>query len=76
MRYWIVRPVVNGYEMQMIIFGTESAMLDYIKNKIKFPTSYNEISYEIVSALEGIGFKVYCASEPENKNENVSTNVD
>ena len=60
MQYWIVKPIVNGFETAMIMFGTEAELLKYLQERIKLPSSYNSIPYDAVEAFEKFGFKVYC----------------
>lgn len=73
MSYFIVRTIVNGFETTFIVFGTESAVREYLSKSFRIPTTYSSIDYNTVKHLEDIGFKVYCApmsnDKPESKDE-------
>jgi hypothetical protein len=74
MTYWIVKPIINGFELTTIMFGTERELKKYVDMSFRCPVNYGSVSYDIVSKLEQLGFKVYClpasASETtENKSE-------
>jgi hypothetical protein len=67
MRYWLLKPILNGFETAMLMFGTESALVEYVKGRINLPVSYSAIDYDTVSHLENLGLKVYCLpAEPVN----------
>lgn len=60
MSYWMLKPILNGFETVIICFGTEKMLIDYVKSRINLPISYSKIDYETVSHLENLGMKVYC----------------
>lgn len=67
MSYWMLKPILNGFEAVIICFGTEKMLIEYVKSRINLPISYSQIDYETVSHLENLGMKVYCLpAEPVN----------
>ena len=77
MRYWLLKPILNGFETAMLMFGTESALVEYVKSRINLPISYSAIDYDTVSHLENLGLKVYCLpAEPVNMESPVETEME
>lgn len=58
-KYWIVKPIINGFEFTTIMYGEQDSVRSYIENFIKTPTTFTEISEDIVNALFTIGIKIY-----------------
>ena len=59
MSYWLVKPIINGFEMTMVFYSEEESLKEYITNVLGVTTSYRVIEPEIVSALSAMGFKIY-----------------
>lgn len=59
MKYWYVKPIINGFELYFIAVGSEKSLLEYLKNNFKCPISYEEVTYDVVSLFEKINCKVY-----------------
>ena len=58
-KYFVVKPIVNGFETVMIMYGEESDIRNYIKYVMDIPCSYNIINEQFARNLFDIGFKVY-----------------
>ena len=59
MNYWIVRPIINGFELSIIMYGSEASLKSYIETYFKCPVNYSDVNYERIAVLEQFGFKVY-----------------
>lgn len=71
MQYWIVKPIVNGFETALLMFGTETELVKYLQERIKMPSSYTSIPYDTVLVFEQFGFKVYCLPAERAVSENM-----
>lgn len=58
-QYWIVRPIINGFESFALFYGTQDGLISYIKNNIPGTVSYFQISTEIAKSVSNIGMKCY-----------------
>jgi hypothetical protein len=68
-KYWIVRPIINGFELTTIMYGSEESLRIYIENSFKCPINYTDVDYSNVRLLEQLGFKVYCVPNHEINND-------
>ena len=58
-KYWLVRPVVAGFETTMCVYGTEEELRDYLQKYLSGITSYAEIPEDIAQMLMSLSFKMY-----------------
>lgn len=72
MKFWLVRPIIRGFELHMIMCGSEDGVKEYVQNQLPYPVAYTDIGEDAVRAFEKAGFKVYYAFDPTtetNKND-------
>lgn len=64
-RYFIVRFMVGGYEVSILVFGSEQGVVQTIQKTIKGPIFLISISKSTAFALQNdLGMKVYaCLSD-------------
>ena len=70
-RFWIVKPVVNGFETNMIMYGTQEELEQYVRNNIGGQVNYIGISSDIVNPLTTIGMKIYMCPTIEEETDNL-----
>ena len=76
MNYWIVRPIINGFELSIIMYGSEVSLKAYIETYFKCPVNYGDVDYSKIAILEQFGFKVYHLPIIEDKVETEETKND
>lgn len=58
-KYWIVRPIINGFETCMCLYGTEEELRQYIQATLNGVTSYAEATEDIAQMFLRLAIKVY-----------------
>lgn len=60
-RSWIVKPVINGFQFQLLVWGTEEEMRSYMEHEFKECPAYRGATEEEVDQMSKMGAKVYLA---------------
>lgn len=60
---WKYTMMVNGFQTNVFIRGTEDEMLAYAKSELPYEGSYHAIDFEMAEALGKLGIPVYCAPQ-------------
>lgn len=58
-KYFAVKPIVNGFEMVMVLYGEEDDIKKYIEYVLRVPSTYTIINERFARNLFDIGFKIY-----------------
>lgn len=77
-KYWIVRPIINGFETCMCLYGTEEELRQYIQVMLNGVTAYAEATEDIAQMFLRLAMKVYmCPNiiQEEQKQEETEENV-
>lgn len=62
-RYWIVRYIYNGFEMAMLVYGTEQEMQSYAESELGYTPRYRGATDEEVEASKVLAMKRYIAPQ-------------
>ena len=57
--YWLVRPIVSGFETTMCVYGTEEELREYLQKYLSGITSYAQITEDVAQMLTQLSFKLY-----------------
>lgn len=60
-RYWLVMVCVEGFESVMLMYGTRTEMLDYMRDGFRYTVHYRyrNASEEDVAMAKKLGIKAY-----------------
>lgn len=75
--YWLVRPIVSGFETAMCVYGTEEELREYLQKYLSGITSYAQITEDVAQMLTQLSFKIYMCpkvvkQEPEEPEQLVA----
>ena len=62
-KYFVVRPIINGFEAILLMYGQETDIKKYIEFVLATNCTYSAINKDFARNLFDIGFKVYMCPE-------------
>ena len=62
-RYWLVKRSENGFEMQMMVYGTENELWAYMESEFGHTLRYSGATDEEVAAAKVLKMKCYLAPD-------------
>ena len=64
-KYWLFSGIVNGFETNMLLYGSEQGVKQYIEEAIRLVGAYRVIAPVVAEALMQVGMKMYTFIERE-----------
>lgn len=62
-RYWTVKPTIKGFEMVLVVYGTEDDVREYMESEFGYMPGYCGTQEKELEILRGMGAKFYLAPE-------------
>ena len=59
MEYFVVKPLINGFECVFFAYGTTDSVKDYMEKVLQAPFTMIKVNEELAQQLFRVGFKIY-----------------